>query len=56
MENHLVNAQTSITNEIKSRNHHIQSEFERGAKHGLLIASRILAEEVMKEGMKVESE
>ncbi len=45
-----------IASEIKSRSHHIQSEFERGAKFGLLIASRILAEEVMKEGMKVESD
>jgi hypothetical protein len=56
MENHLLKAQSSIANEIKSRSHHIQSEFERGTKHGLLIASRILAEQVMKEGMKVESD
>ncbi|NMH68585.1 hypothetical protein HF072_07300 [Bacillus sp. RO3] len=56
MGNHLLNAQKSIAKEIKKRSHHIQSEFEKGSKHGLMIASGIIAEQVMKEGMKVESD
>jgi hypothetical protein len=50
MESKLLKIQEDLTEEIKSRSHPVQSEFEKGAKHGLLIASRIVAEAAMKDG------
>ena len=53
MESKLVKVQEDIMDEIKKRSHPVQSEFEKGAKFGLLIASRIVAEAAMKDGEKV---
>jgi hypothetical protein len=53
MENKFLKIQEDLTEEIKIRSHPVQSEFEKGAKHGLLIASRIVAQATMKDGEKI---
>jgi hypothetical protein len=52
MESKLLKIQEDLTEEIKIRSHPVQSEFEKGAKHGLLIAFRIV-KAVMKDGEKI---